>query len=45
MCVLLFVGTNYSTYFNTASLVTCIQNFPKSKGPTVGILKAFSGLS
>nr|CAB3486857.1 unnamed protein product [Digitaria exilis] len=45
MCVLLFVGTNYSTYFNTASLVTCIQNFPKSRGPTVGILKAFSGLS
>ncbi|CAO2042027.1 unnamed protein product [Urochloa humidicola] len=45
MCVLLFVGTNYSTYFNTASLVTCIQNFPKSRGPTAGILKAFSGLS
>ncbi|KAF8667234.1 hypothetical protein HU200_052899 [Digitaria exilis] len=40
-----FVGTNYSTYFNTASLVTCIQNFPKSRGPTMGILKAFSGLS
>ncbi|RCV33322.1 hypothetical protein SETIT_7G074900v2 [Setaria italica] len=36
MCVLLFVGTNYSTYFNTASL---------SRGPTVGILKAFSSLS
>ncbi|KAL6652767.1 hypothetical protein ACP70R_011692 [Stipagrostis hirtigluma subsp. patula] len=45
MCVLLFVGTNYSTYFNTASLVTCIQNFPKNRGPIVGILKAFSGLS
>uniref|UniRef100_A0A0A9CZA1 Nodulin-like domain-containing protein n=1 Tax=Arundo donax TaxID=35708 RepID=A0A0A9CZA1_ARUDO len=45
MCVLLFVGTNYSTYFNTASLVTCINNFPKNRGPTVGILKAFSGLS
>ncbi|KAL5215056.1 hypothetical protein ABZP36_004208 [Zizania latifolia] len=45
MCVLIFVGTNGETYFNTASLVTCIQNFPKSRGPTVGILKGFAGLS
>ncbi|KAL6652766.1 hypothetical protein ACP70R_011691 [Stipagrostis hirtigluma subsp. patula] len=45
MCVLLYLGTNSTTYFNTASLVTCIQNFPKNRGPTVGILKAFSGLS
>nr|BAG89634.1 unnamed protein product [Oryza sativa Japonica Group] len=45
MCLLIFVGTNGETYFNTASLVTCIQNFPKSRGPTVGILKGFAGLS
>ncbi|KAL5216868.1 hypothetical protein ABZP36_008269 [Zizania latifolia] len=45
MCVLIFVGTNGETYFNTASLVTCIKNFPKSRGPTVGILKGFAGLS
>jgi hypothetical protein len=45
MCVCLFVGTNYSTYFNTASLVTCIQNFPNSRGPMVGILKACADLS
>ncbi|XBI92043.1 hypothetical protein VPH35_029209 [Triticum aestivum] len=45
MCVLIFVGTNGETYFNTTSLVTCIQNFPKSRGPTVGILKGFAGLS
>jgi Ca2+/Na+ antiporter len=45
MCVLIFVGTNGETYFNTTALVTCIQNFPKSRGPTVGILKGFAGLS
>ncbi|KAL6874362.1 hypothetical protein ACP4OV_013382 [Aristida adscensionis] len=45
MCALIFVGTNGETYFNTAALVTCIQNFPKSRGPTVGILKGFAGLS
>ncbi|KAG2565755.1 protein NUCLEAR FUSION DEFECTIVE 4-like isoform X2 [Panicum virgatum] len=45
MCVLIFVGTNSATYFNTASLVTCIQNFPTSRGPMVGILKGFLGLT
>lgn len=45
MCVLIFVGTNGETYFNTVSLVACIQNFPKSRGPIVGILKGFAGLS
>lgn len=45
MCVLLFVGTNGETYFNTVSLVSCVQNFPKSRGPVVGILKGFAGLS
>ena len=45
MCVLIFVGTNGETYFNTTALVTCIQNFPKSRGPIVGIMKGFAGLS
>ncbi|XP_051117246.1 protein NUCLEAR FUSION DEFECTIVE 4-like [Andrographis paniculata] len=45
MCVLVFVGTNGETYFNTAALVSCVQNFPKSRGPVVGILKGFAGLS
>ncbi|CAO2042029.1 unnamed protein product [Urochloa humidicola] len=45
MCVVIFVGTNGQTYFSTASLVTTIQNFPKSRGPTVGILKGFMGLT
>ncbi|MQL79336.1 hypothetical protein Taro_011768 [Colocasia esculenta] len=45
MWVLIFVGTNGETYFNTAALVSCVQNFPKSRGPVVGILKGFAGLS
>ncbi|XP_031737124.1 protein NUCLEAR FUSION DEFECTIVE 4 isoform X2 [Cucumis sativus] len=45
MCALVFIGTNGETYFNTVSLVSCVQNFPKSRGPVVGILKGFAGLS
>ncbi|XP_015948922.1 protein NUCLEAR FUSION DEFECTIVE 4 [Arachis duranensis] len=45
ICVLIFIGTNGETYFNTVSLVSCVQNFPKSRGPVVGILKGFAGLS
>ncbi|XP_031490296.1 protein NUCLEAR FUSION DEFECTIVE 4-like [Nymphaea colorata] len=45
MCLLIFVGTNGETYFNTAALVSCVQNFPKNRGPIVGILKGFAGLS
>lgn len=45
MCILIFIGNNGETYFNTAALVSCVQNFPKSRGPVVGILKGFAGLS
>ncbi|CAI5469867.1 unnamed protein product [Closterium sp. Yama58-4] len=39
------VGTNGATFFNTAGLVTCVKNFPHSRGPVVGLLKGFIGLS
>jgi Nodulin-like len=45
MCILIFIGNNGETYFNTVALVSCVQNFPKSRGPIVGILKGFAGLS
>ncbi|XP_066348466.1 protein NUCLEAR FUSION DEFECTIVE 4-like [Miscanthus floridulus] len=45
MCVIIYVGTNGETFFNTTALVICIQNFPKSRGPIVGIMKGFAGLS
>ncbi|KAI4387693.1 hypothetical protein MLD38_000106 [Melastoma candidum] len=44
MCALVFIGTNGETYFNTVALVSSVQNFPKSRGPVVGILKGFAGL-
>ncbi|XP_013629532.1 PREDICTED: protein NUCLEAR FUSION DEFECTIVE 4-like [Brassica oleracea var. oleracea] len=44
MCFLIFAGNNGETYFNTGSLVSGVQNFPKSRGPVVGILKGFAGL-
>eukprot|EP00850_Spirogloea_muscicola_P021812 SM000262S09891 [mRNA] locus=s262:105963:124729:- [translate_table: standard] len=45
MCVLICLGTNGATWFGTASLVTCVRNFPRSRGNVVGILKGFIGLS
>lgn len=45
LCIAMFVGTNGETYLSTTALVACVQNFPKSRGPIVGILKGFSGLS
>ncbi|KAJ6832016.1 protein NUCLEAR FUSION DEFECTIVE 4-like [Iris pallida] len=45
MCILIFIGNNGETYFNTVALVSCVQNFPKNRGPIVGILKGFAGLS
>lgn len=45
ICILIFIGTNGETYFNTAALVACVRNFPRSRGPIVGILKGFAGLS
>lgn len=43
--IAIFVGTNGETYYNTAALVSCVLNFPDSRGPIVGILKGFAGLS
>lgn len=44
VCLLIGIGTNGETYFNTIALVSCVKNFPKSRGPVVGILKGFTGL-
>lgn len=45
ICGLICIGTNGETYFNTVSLVSCVKTFPRSRGPIVGILKGFAGLS
>ncbi|PON77284.1 Major facilitator [Parasponia andersonii] len=45
LCICIYVGANGETFFNTADLISCVQNFPKHRGPVVGILKGFAGLS
>lgn len=45
MCIIIFFGTNGETCYNTVALVSCVQNFPKHRGPIVGILKGFAGLT
>jgi hypothetical protein len=44
VCILICIGTNGETYFNTAALVSCVRNFSQYRGPVVGILKGFGGL-
>lgn len=44
VCLLIGLGTNGETYFNTAALVSSVRNFSQYRGPVVGILKGFGGL-
>jgi len=39
------MGGNSTTWMNTAVLVTCMRNFRRNRGPVVGILKGYIGLS
>jgi hypothetical protein len=45
MYVYMTIGANSQTFANTGSLVTCVKNFPQSRGVVLGILKGFVGLS
>ncbi|CAI7855059.1 unnamed protein product [Closterium sp. NIES-54] len=45
MCGLMLVGSQGTAWFNTAVLVTCVRNFPRSRGSVVGLLKGVVGLS
>lgn len=45
MCIFLCMGGNSTTWMNTAVLVTCMRNFRRNRGPVVGILKGYIGLS
>ncbi|PNX71565.1 nitrate and chloride transporter [Trifolium pratense] len=38
--VLNFFGANSQSFSNTGSLVTCVKNFPETRGVVLGILKA-----
>ncbi|KAJ0963138.1 hypothetical protein J5N97_028260 [Dioscorea zingiberensis] len=45
MCLYILIGANSQTFANTGALVTCVKNFPESRGVVLGLLKAFVGLS
>jgi hypothetical protein len=45
VCLYFFAGANSQSFANTGALVTCVNNFPQSRGVVLGILKGFVGLS
>ncbi|KAK6153362.1 hypothetical protein DH2020_013001 [Rehmannia glutinosa] len=44
-CLFMFLAAHAQTFFNTANVVTAVQNFPDYSGTIVGIMKGFLGLS
>ncbi|KAL6574885.1 hypothetical protein OROMI_012170 [Orobanche minor] len=45
ICLYICIGANSQTFSNTGALVTCVKNFPESRGIVIGLLKGFTGLS
>ncbi|KAF3434047.1 hypothetical protein FNV43_RR25150 [Rhamnella rubrinervis] len=45
MCMYIYIGANSQSFANTGSLVTCVKNFPESRGVVLGLLKGYLGLS
>jgi hypothetical protein len=45
ICVIICLAVNSQTYYNTASIVTCVNNFPANRGIVVGLMKGCLGLS
>ncbi|KAI8016002.1 Protein NUCLEAR FUSION DEFECTIVE 4 [Camellia lanceoleosa] len=45
MCLYICIGANSQSFANTGALVTCVKNFPESRGMVLGLLKGFVGLS
>ncbi|KAJ9684456.1 hypothetical protein PVL29_016762 [Vitis rotundifolia] len=45
MCLYICIGANSQPFANTGSLVTCVKNFPESRGVVLGILTGYAGLS
>ncbi|EES17496.1 protein NUCLEAR FUSION DEFECTIVE 4 [Sorghum bicolor] len=45
VCFYIAVGANSQAFANTGALVTCVKNFPESRGVMLGLLKGFVGLS
>ncbi len=45
MCLYIFLGANSTAFANTGALVTCVKNFPESRGVVLGLLKGYVGLT
>ncbi|KAF7820184.1 putative transporter MCH1 [Senna tora] len=45
MCLYICIGANSQSFANTGALITCVKNFPESRGVVLGILKGYVGLS
>ncbi|KAH7512015.1 uncharacterized protein LOC107431968 [Ziziphus jujuba] len=45
MCLYICIGANSLSFPNTGALVTCVKNFPESRGIVIGLLKGLIGLS
>ncbi|WOK99337.1 hypothetical protein Cni_G08049 [Canna indica] len=45
MCLYMLMAAHSQTFFNTANVVTAVENFPDSRGTAIGIMKGFLGLS
>ncbi|CAK9159667.1 unnamed protein product [Ilex paraguariensis] len=45
MCLYMCIGANSQAFVNTGALVTCVKNFPESRGVVLGLLQGFVGLS
>lgn len=45
MCLYICIGADSQAFANTGALVTCVKNFPGSRGIVLGLLKGYVGLS
>uniref|UniRef100_A0A5B7BQ03 Uncharacterized protein n=1 Tax=Davidia involucrata TaxID=16924 RepID=A0A5B7BQ03_DAVIN len=45
ICLYICIGANSQAFANTGAMVTCVKNFPESRGIVLGLLKGFVGLS
>ncbi|KAG2723429.1 hypothetical protein I3760_02G170400 [Carya illinoinensis] len=45
MCFYIFIGGNAHTFTNTGALITCVKNFPESRGVVIGVSNGYLSLS
>ncbi|CAL4935787.1 unnamed protein product, partial [Urochloa decumbens] len=45
MCAYVCAGANSQAFAGTGALVTCVRNFPDTRGAVLGLLKGYVGLS